>query len=123
MSGSSDPNIGEIHGIILEGAGGVCRTCGFRYWEYRGHILACPVCALAEAEAMAIYLRGELNGTIEQRNDARTRLAACEDALRVAGEMADYCACANMGYPHATQLVAGFREAMTKVEAAKGGGG
>ena len=79
MSDSSDPNIGEIHGIILEGAGGVCRTCGFRYWEHRGHILACPVCALAKAEAMCLHLRGELNGMTEQCNDARSALTEANE--------------------------------------------
>ena len=26
------------------GAGATCATCGFRYWEYQGHIIPCPRC-------------------------------------------------------------------------------
>ena len=34
--------------------GGQCRTCGFQYWEYNGHIIACPVC---ENAALKVRLR------------------------------------------------------------------
>ena len=43
--------------------GGQCATCGFRYWEHKGHIIACPLCRVEAAEARA----GEAeNNTIER---------------------------------------------------------
>ena len=49
MSDASDPAIGDIHGFL--GTGSTCGACGFRYWEHKGHIIACPVCRLAAAQA------------------------------------------------------------------------
>ena len=33
--------------------GGQCATCGFRYWEHRGHLIPCPLCRAEAAEARA----------------------------------------------------------------------
>ena len=41
-----------------------CTNCGFRYYEYNGHIIACPVCALARHQT-------EAGPSIEAINSAR----------------------------------------------------
>jgi len=37
------------------GAGATCGSCGFRYWEHKGHIIPCPVCALAALQQHLLY--------------------------------------------------------------------
>jgi hypothetical protein len=33
--------------------GGQCADCGFRYWEYKGHLIPCPRCELSALRAVA----------------------------------------------------------------------
>lgn len=59
----------------VAGYGGECSTCGFRYWEYKGHLIPCPLCALAD-------LKGDLE-TSETREDIlRKDLRAHGQALK-----------------------------------------
>lgn len=45
--------------------GGTCSKCGFRYWEYQGHIIPCPRC---ERDALKAAVEGAREAvlTIEQ---------------------------------------------------------
>jgi uncharacterized Zn finger protein (UPF0148 family) len=56
----------------IPGTGATCGTCGFRYREHNGHIIPCPLCALATA-----------------RKDERKRCAATVRARELLQEVAD----------------------------------
>ena len=42
------------------GNGAKCPACGFRYWEHRGSVPPCPVCALAASRAEVTRLLEEV---------------------------------------------------------------
>ena len=62
--------------VQLIGVGGKCNDCGFIYWEHNGHLISCPVCALARRDALlreaarAMYLSKDLRERIERELSA-----------------------------------------------------
>ena len=67
------------------GAGATCASCGFRYWEHRGHIIACPVCALAIAQHRA---DAALAVADSLRRVFGVEIAACESVAPLGCEWA-----------------------------------
>ena len=49
--------------------GGKCNDCGFIYWEHNGHLIPCPVCALARLDAL-------LREAFEAMQEAQRRFRA-----------------------------------------------
>src|SRR5258708_29887681 len=42
---------------FLMGGGATCAKCDFRYQDYKGHIIPCPVCALTQSQKEVAELR------------------------------------------------------------------
>jgi hypothetical protein len=51
----------KVEAFVAEvnAVGGQCATCGFKYWEYHGHIIPCPRCELERVEKL-VYVPGVL---------------------------------------------------------------
>lgn len=50
--------------LTIIGVGSECGECGFRYWQYKGHIIRCPRCELAEAKDDVTRLHREKMGLL-----------------------------------------------------------
>ena len=37
-------DVAAVQRAFHNAIGATCATCGFRYWEYQGHIIPCPLC-------------------------------------------------------------------------------
>lgn len=44
--------------VVVAAVGGQCATCGFKYWEYNGHIIPCPRCEAEKQQKENGILRG-----------------------------------------------------------------
>ena len=79
MIAESDPAIGDLSGFL--GAGSTCSQCGFQYMAYKGHILPCPVCALAALQQRVVEAERERRHWEDGCKALRTDLARCREAL------------------------------------------
>lgn len=79
------------------GAGAQCAACGFRYWEYRGHIIPCPLCEadrldkLVNSPEIADFLKGvrlEAAHQVERWGEAQDREKSAENWFWLVGYLA-----------------------------------
>jgi uncharacterized Zn finger protein (UPF0148 family) len=79
----------------LLGTGAQCSTCDFKYWEHKGHIIACPVCELSIWQEKARGNADAYNEAVQRAelaerelSDLRAELAAFERAACCPDEQA-----------------------------------
>src|SRR5437899_11389888 len=71
----------------LMGMGSTCATCGFRYWEHKGHLIPCPVCELAKREPATDVVR---NQALEEGDKLmQAKLSGFNEGLEEAAKACD----------------------------------